>query len=157
MTAATSAGSSPFFCDCWRMMSSCLRGSVISSTACLSGCSPITTTSPTIASSARNTRLRRRRTAARRAAGGAARRRDVALAVAILIQLRKQFRQLDLQLFNRPVVAHDVVRFLGLFVLTQLPRRPRLDQLVPARGSAPGADVLVGDDSDGLVEHGFHP
>src|SRR5436190_10438693 len=79
------------------------------------------------------------------------------LAVPIQSQLRKHIRQLDLQLLNRPVVADDKVRFLRLFVLGQLAGRALLYQLVPPRGGTSGADFLVGDDDEGLVEHRFHP
>src|SRR3954452_21969355 len=110
------------------MMSSCRSGSVISCTACLSGWSPITTTNPTSASRATPRRtLRRRARAARRA--DALGRRWVAAGLAtvggILNQLRKYLGQLGLQLLNRAVVADDEVRFLGLFVLGQLPCRAR--------------------------------
>src|SRR3954468_4803665 len=137
------------------MMSSCRNGRVISSTACLSGWNPMISRAPSTASSPKTSVRRRRRTFARRAAT-AGRRRDAALAVPILAQLLKQFRQLDLQLLNRPVVAHHEVRSLGLFVLRQLPCGPGLHQLVTAGGRALGSQVLVGDDDNRLVEHLFH-
>src|SRR4051812_27392246 len=156
MTAATRAGSSPLSCDCWRMMSSWRSGSVISCTACLSGCMPIRTTPPMIPMRTAATRTRRRRTLAARQAAGLGRRLLVALAVAILSQLLNHFRQLDLQLFKRPVVADDKVRFLRLFVLAQLTRSALGNSGMATSARALGADVLVGDDRDGLVEHGFH-
>src|SRR4051794_3116642 len=115
----------------------------------------MTSSAPSTAMTPSATFRRRRRTLARRAPTGA-RRLDAALAVPILHQLLKHFRQLDLQLLNRPVVAHDVVRFLGLFVLGQLARGTRLDQLMLASGSALAADVFVGHNGDGLVERVFH-
>src|SRR3954467_7654081 len=156
MTAATRAGSRPFLCDCCRMMSSWRSGSVISCTACLSGCRPISSTTPRSVISPRTRLRRRRRTFAARRAAAVGRPLLVALAAAILSQLLKHFRQLGLQLLNRPVVADDEIRSLGLFVLGQLPCGPCLDQLVSARRSAPGANLLFGHDGDRPVEHRFH-
>src|SRR5215218_260971 len=138
MTAATSAGSRPFLCDCWRMTSSCLSGRVISCTACLSGFRPIRRTTPASDRSATRKRSRRRRTWAARRAAAVGRRREVALAVPILSQGRKDLRQLGLQLLNGPVVADDEVRFLRLFVLRELTRRAGREQLVPTRSRALG-------------------
>src|SRR4051812_43576934 len=154
MTAATSAGSRPFFSDCWRMMSSCRSGRVISCTACLSGCSPMTNASAPSVQAATTRRSRRRRARAARRAAAWGGRRVPALAVAvgcILSQPLQHCGQLRLQLLERAVIPNDEVRFLRLFVLRELPRGARFDQLLATGGGAPGANFLIGKHNDRLV------
>src|SRR5436305_8193302 len=69
----------------------------------------------------------------------------------------KNFRQLLLQLLDRPVVNHGVRRTLRLFLLGELAGATLGQRLVPAASRPLGAQLLVGHHRDRGVERSLHP
>src|SRR3954447_21136100 len=152
MTAAISAGSTRLSAACWRMMSSWRSGSLISSTAWLTGCTRLSTATITAARPVART-SRRRRTLRRRARVRGALSEEVrALAGWALMgsggQLRKYPRQLLLEFPQRAGVFYSVGGALGLLGLGELARGALVDGFVPAGGRPLGPHGLVGHHGD---------
>src|SRR3954451_16999993 len=144
------------------MMSSWRSGSLISSTAWLTGCTRLRTATITAARPA--ARTRRRRSSRRRRARvlGAGRPEEVrALAGGALMgsggQLRKYPRQLLLEIPQTAGVFYSVGRPRGLLILRELARGALVDRLVAAGGRPLGPHGLVGHDGDRGVVAGLQP
>src|SRR4051794_17824353 len=152
MTAAISAGSTCLSAACWRMMSSWRSGSWISSTAWSTGRTRLSTATMTAARPAART-SRRLSSCHRRARdrGGWGRFPVRAAAGWALIsgrQLRKNLRQLLLEIAQAAGVFYSVggpLRFLGL---RELARVALVHGLVAARRGPLGPDRLVGHHGD---------
>src|SRR5207248_6985555 len=74
-----------------------------------------------------------------------------------IVELAQNLGQFGLQITQVAVVCDDEVRSLRLFVLCEVAGGARLDERMTARSRALGADGLVRDHGDRLVEHVLHP